>query len=459
MDWAVRELLAADFGDVRLAERFIQLVQALEGRPEASVPQACEELAAVKAAYRFWSHTAVQPAAILRPHVEQTVQRAAGEPVVLALQDTTLLNFSSHPKTRDLGYLKTPEHRGLLLHQVLAVSGEGVPLGLLQQQFWTRPDADFGKRKQCNQKPTVEKETECWRAGLAATVTALGEHPCVVVVGDREADFYDLLAAPRPATVALLLRVREWHRRVVQPAGTLKAALEAQRPQAQFRVEVPRADGKAGRTALLELRWRSLEIQRPVNHPDPTAPASLRLGFLLAREETPPPGTTAICWLLVSSRAVTTVAEAGQLLGWYALRGRIEQFHYVQKSGCRIEQLQLETAERLACAIATYSLVAWHLLYLTYQARRCPEVTCVAVLPELPWQLLYRATHHRRPLPPQPPTLQETVRWIAQLGGFLGRRRDGLPGVTTLWRGWRRLEDLHAGYLLARPPDSSETYG
>lgn len=454
MDWAFRELMDAEFGDLRLTERLVKLVEALSRAPEASVPEACGSAGAAKAAYRFWNNPKVSGAAILKPHVQRTAQRAAKEPVVLAVQDRTSLDFSSHRRTAGLGYLKKRHERGILLHQVLAVSPQGVPLGLLHQQFWTRPLEEFGKKKQRGRKVTARKETQAWLVGLRAARAALPDHPCIVVVGDRESDIYDLFAAPRDEHTHLLVRVRDWRRRVNHPAKQLGRAMRTVAPQATVSVEIPRADQKPGRQAVLTLRWTSLEILRPANHPDRTAPATLRLWFLLAEEESPPPGETPIRWLLASTLPIDTLDDASQTLLRYTYRWRLEQLHFVEKSGCCVEHLELETVERLERAIATYSLVAWQLLWLTYLARKAPELSCVEVLPGHSWQVLCLATPPQQ-LPDKPPTLREAVRRIAKLGGFLGRKGDGEPGVETLWRGWRRLVDLTTGYDLvhaAQPP-------
>ena len=262
----------------------------------------------------------------------------------------------------------------------------------------------------------------------------------------------------------MLIRVRNRQRRVNHLARHLGAAMRAQKVRAHVEAEIPRSDLLPGRRVTLSLRWTSLEVLRPSNHPDRSAPELPSLWFLLAEEEHPEPNTEPICWLLVSSRAIETLEEALQSLRWYTYRWRVEQFHFVLKSGCRIEQLQLETAARLEKAISTYSIIAWRLLQITYQARKTPEICCVEILPSLPWEVLHRATHPRQQPLQKPPSLEEAVRWIARLGGFLDRKGDGHPGVKTLWRGWRRLEELAAGYHLALakatgPPASNDAYG
>ncbi len=156
---------------------------------------------------------------------------------------------------------------------------------------------------------------------------------------------------------------------------------------------------------------------------------------------------------------VTTYEEAVQIVLWYSLRWLIERYHFVLKSGCRIEELQLETAQRLERALATYCIVAWRLLWLTYQARQAPESSCEVVLQQDEWQALYATMHQTTTVPEQPPTLHEAVSWIARLGGFLGRKSDGEPGVKVIWRGLRRLEDIVATWRLLHPMDPPAPFG
>ena len=151
---------------------------------------------------------------------------------------------------------------------------------------------------------------------------------------------------------------------------------------------------------------------------------------------------------MLTTLPVLNYRDACDCLEKYAYRWLIERFHYVLKSGCRIEELELETAERMEKALATYAIVAWRLLWLTYEARKNPEKRIDEVLEEQEWQVLYLATQKNKALPTQSPKLREGVRQIASLGGFLGRKGDGEPGVKTLWRGWQRLQDLVVGWQL-----------
>lgn len=174
----------------------------------------------------------------------------------------------------------------------------------------------------------------------------------------------------------------------------------------------------------------------------------MKLQVILALEENPPSSVKPISWLLITSLKINGFEDATRCVRWYTYRWLIERYHYTLKSGCGIEKLQLETGRRINMALATYSIVAWRLLWLTYEARFNPELPCDTVLEADEWQSLC-ATINKNPMPPKkPPSLKSAVRMIATLGGFLGRKSDGEPGVKTIWLGLRRLHDIAATWKL-----------
>jgi Transposase DNA-binding/Transposase Tn5 dimerisation domain len=457
----IEELVGADFGDIRLSARLVRLVEQFSERPEGGVLEACGSASAAKAAYRFWSNESVTPAGILCSHVEQTTRRASAFPVVLVAQDTTEIHLTSHTATTGLGYLGSARCRGIMLHNLLCLSPEGVPLGMLGQRFWARDVADLGKRVRRNSKPVEQKESQRWLDGLATVEQQLAGHPSVVLIGDRESDLYDLFAQRRSAGVELLVRVCRRERCVDHPARYLGHAVAESPPRAEMTIRVPRADDRPERTAVLTLRWCQLTIREPANYLGVPAVQPVQLYFLLAREDYPPAGQKRLEWLLATTVSIETFEDAQRVLQWYRCRWMIERFHFVLKSGCGIEQRCLETAERMENLIATFSLVAWRLLWLTCEARRTPDEDCTVILDQDQWRVLHLAKHRGTAPPTHCPSLRQAVIDIAKLGGFLGRRGDGQPGVKTLWRGWRRLTDLVRGYQLAtgRTTDSIEDYG
>jgi len=342
----------------------------------------------------------VEAAAIRQAHSESTMGRCQGQELILAIQDTTDLDYSTHPATRGLGHLQGKRTKGKLpqglkVHSVMAVSPEGVPLGLLMQQVWVREEEPASKEEQAHRRHLSVEETE-------------------------------------PQTEAEHL----WERMRQTPAAVIVA------------FEVPRTHEHQARSAKLAIRFATITIEPPRPKKNHAVWKPLPLQVVLAEEVDPPEGETPVSWLRLATMPVSGYEEAVQVVLWYSFRWLIERYHYVLKSGCRIEELQLETALRLERALATYSIVAWRLLWLTYQAREAPESSCEVVLQKEEWQALYATMHQTLTLPEQPPTLHEVVYWIARLGGFLGRTSDGEPGVKVIWRGLRRLQDIAATWHL-----------
>lgn len=449
--WAADELRTLELGDPRRNRRLVQLVEALAEQPQASLPYACGNWAATKGAYRLLDNPAVTPAAIRAAHVTATVARLREHASVLVIQDTTSLDLTHHPATQGLGPLEHRARRGLKAHSALAVSLTGVPLGLLWQQLWERDPATIGQRHRRRQRATADKESQRWLDGVVASEAVVPDAVALITVADREADLYDLFAQPRRANHQLLIRAAH-DRRVTADGDRLWASAQAGQVLGTQTVSVGRRPEQPVRSATLTVRVAAAQLEPPLHHRQRATCAAIPIWAIWAEEHQPPAGCAPVQWLLLSTQPVTTADDAQERLRWYALRWLIERYHFVLKSGCRIEALQLATAARLERAVATYCIVAWRLLWLTYLARQTPDAPCTVALPVAAWQALWCAHHQTTTLPDTPPSLAEAVRWIAQLGGFLGRHHDGEPGVATLWRGLQRLTDLTAMYTLLQPP-------
>jgi hypothetical protein len=443
-EWAINEFGGADLGDKRRTDRLIETASVLAEHPQASLPEACADRAALQGAYRLLENAAVTPAGIQASHVQETLERVRGAPLVLAVQDTTDLDYSTHQATSGLGVIGNGYGLGLLLHTTLAVTPDGVPQGLLAQETWTRDPAETGKKHRRKQRPITEKESGKWLRGLDALNTLAPSCPQTrfLCVADREADVYELFCAARAATVDLLIRASE-DRRVTAEAdeqGRLRATLGRQPIAAVLSVDVPRRAQAPARTARVWLRWRTLTFVPPKRRGAHLPTVSLRVVWV--HEDDPPAGSEALDWLLLTTLPLPDQAAAEQLLAYYACRFVIETWHKTLKTGCAIEARQLQSAESLYRGIALYSVIAWRVLYATLLARTAPDLPCTILLAEEEWQALHCAHHKTTQLPARPPTLAQAVRWIAMLGGFLGRKGDGEPGATVLWRGFQHLTDL-----------------
>jgi hypothetical protein len=462
LTWARAEVGRADLGDLRRTGAAVRVLAALAAQPGAPLPQAGGDRATTKAAYRLFDLPERYPdlglpAALRAAHQRATKARlaAAGRRTVLAVQDTTDLDETAHPATTGVGPLETARRRGLFVHSTLAVTLDGTPQGLLAQQVWARDPAAVGQRHRRKQRPIEEKESSKWLAALAEGRADLPETVTLVHVGDREADVYDLFvaAAQVPGTALLVRACRD--RRTRGPAGEtghVWADLRA-RPVADTRtLGLPRRPGQAPREARLTLRWQRVTLQPPRRAAAAGGPLPpLALDALLVEEVDAPAGATPLRWCLLTSVPVTDRTSAWERVRWYTLRWRVERYHLVLKSGCRLEQRRFGTAGRLEAALALYGIVACRVLQLTYAARATPDAPATALLAPDEWALLWAARHPDDPLPTTAePTVREAVRELAGLGGFLGRRGDGDPGAITLWRGVARFHDLLLGYHLAQ---------
>jgi hypothetical protein len=458
--WAVREFADAAVGDRRLQRRLMILAQDFYARPQANIPQACGTRAKTKAAYRLLDHDQLTLQQLLSAHCASTVERMREHPVVLAVQDTTSLYYSGHLDTEGLGPINTRKDgaQGLLLHDTLAFTAQGLPLGLLDAQLWARPPESLGpKAPRRTQLPIEQKESYKWLASFTAAAAAQQELAStqVVSIGDREADVYELfqLALSRADHPQLLVRA-EQDRLVVEGHQHLWETVAAQEVAGYQSVGASRRRHRAARVAQMAVRFAEVQLLAPKKRHHLGGP--VRIWAVLAREEQPPPDIEPLEWMLLTTMPVHTGEQAAEKLRWYTQRWQIEIYHRTLKSGCRIEQRQLATARRLENCIAIDLVVAWRIFHLARLGRQTPELPCTVYFDDLQWQALHGFIHRTAIPPAEPPTLRQAVRMVASLGGFLGRKGDGEPGTTTLWLGLQRLDDIAAAWAvfsaLARPP-------
>lgn len=449
--WVQHEVGQTALGDARLTTRLGKLVTDCMAHPTASIPEACGTWKATKAAYRFFDNTRLSHPKLLHGSYQACVDRLPEGEMVLVVQDTTSLDYTSHPATKDVGPLEATSHQGLFVHSCLAVSASGVPLGLLDQQTWARDPATTGKRASRKQRPIKQKESFKWLKGLRKSLDGVPNSVCLVTVADQEADIFDLFLDAEQHETQVLIR-SAWDRCVQGPVGHLQADIEQQPVADTYVVSVGRAPGRQPREARMALRFTTVSVLPPQHRRKDPRLHPLTLSAVDVQEISPPEGEKPLHWRLLTSLSIRTCADAHRCVRWYSLRWLVERYHFVLKSGCRIEQRQLETGARLRNCLAVYAIVAWRLLWLTYKARQAPHASCESAFERDEWQALYCLIHHT-PVPPEtPPSLEETVRWLAQLGGFLNRKGDGVPGVKVLWRGWQRLEDSVAMWRLLHPP-------
>jgi hypothetical protein len=447
--WAANEFGEVDLGDPRRTKRLIRLAEERSEKPNGSIAASCGGKAGTKAAYRFLDNEAVGAEAILEGHYQASAERAGQERIVLAIQDTTELNYSSHPATQGLGYLNGLQYRGMYVHSTLLVTPQRVPLGLIDQQVWMRSEEEYKiDQERRKQLPTEEKESQKWLVSLEATARLQQrlEQTRVINVGDSEADIFDLFLKAKKLNQDLLVRACQ-DRLVDQEGRKLRAHLQNQPLAGDILLQVPRRAGQATRTAHLEVRFAAVSIRPPLRRAKEQLP-SAQLWAVLAQEIGAPADVEAIDWLLITTLTVETFDQACTCMRWYTCRWVIETYHKVLKSGCRVEERQFGDADNLQRYLAVDAVVAWRVLYLTMLGRDQPDLPCTVVLETHEWQALFCFIHQVKHPPQTIPSLQQATRWIAQLGGFLGRKSDGFPGPMSIWRGLLRLSDIADAWLV-----------
>jgi len=472
-DWVMQELGRAQLGDKRLVNRLVTITRDLYARPQANIPEACGSRARAKAAYRFFDHGANAMKATLGAHYEATARRASEKPVVLAVQDTTTLNYSTHPATTDLGLIGSKQGGpiGLLVHDTMAFDVQGTPLGLIDVQCWARNPADFGKKAKRYELDIKDKESYKWLISFDAATALQKQCPdtMVVSVGDREADIYELFVEALTDNRNAKVLVRAQRDRVTADGQGHVWDHVASLPLCGiYSVMVPRRGKTAARQADLHIRFAHVTLKPPKRKP---SLGPLSIWAVLAEEKSPPEGVEPLQWMLLTTVETEDVEQAIERLQWYAKRWGIEVFHKTLKSGCKIETRQLGSADRIEACLAIDMVVAWRIYHLTKLGRQTPDVPCSVYFEEHEWKALVFFKTHDPDSINHEPTLREAIRMVASLGGFLGRKCDGEPGTQTLWLGLQRLDDIAASWLcailqfaphvLSNPPPVSRppTYG
>jgi hypothetical protein len=470
--WAEKELKKCDLGDERLNHRLILLADSFSQAPESPINQACQNWAETKAAYRFFQNENVSHQKVLNSHVEATKERAQEYSVILAIQDTTYFNYSAHPKTKGLCALSKNKGKhkkeivttGLVMHTTLAVSTEGLPLGILNQKTYSRPPLseeikDLKKRSHNIALPIEEKDSFRWLQCLQETHKIFKTQATqVVTVCDREADIYDFFRLADKLKTPVLVRAS--HNRTVNKNSIyseitgvkLWDLLNNTKSRGIIRLDIPEQEDRPSRSANCEVKIRDFTLTPPKNHTEKHVVELpfLKIHAIHVSEVNPPEGCAPIDWMLLYNLPIKDYEEALEKINWYCIRWRIEVFHKVLKSGLKVEDCRLATADRLIRYLTLMSIVAWRIFWITLVARVAPNSSCLLFLSNMEWRILFSQRHRNKKMSKKPPSAKEAVQWIAQLGGFLARKGDQLPGITHIWRGLNKFANLIEGVEIAK---------
>ena len=460
------ELEGVDLGDKRLNKRSKKVLDALAANPEASINAACQGWSETLAAYRFFDNAGVSPGRLLSPHREATVRRMQEQPTALIVQDTTELDFTAH-RPQGVRCLNRYTRFGLYHHAHLAVTPDKLPLGVLATEHFDRAPESLGQAEQRTNLPIEEKESFRWLKGyrLACEVAAQCPGKRIVSVADREADLYDIYVEAQEAEgrqgprADYLIRVKA-ERSTLEPDPAAGAAayhkVRDEVRQSPLRtahtIELAATPKRSARTATVEVRALRVQIKPP--HARSRLPV-VTANVVLVEEVGGPRDGTDVSWLLITTLPIETLEDVLRCLTYYLARWVIEIYFRVLKTGCRVEEIQLETKARLENCLALYNIIAWRVLYLTYLNRTSPDLPCTAVLDDAEWKSVWCVVK-KEPLPKSPPTLCEMMKLVTELGGYNNRATELPPGPQPLWVGLRRMLDFATAWLNFGP-DAQKT--
>jgi hypothetical protein len=432
---SLKDFPCLDLGDVRRNERFVTIIENITAQPGSSIPKHNDSWYDTKATYNFFRNEQVSVASLQKSIEQYGARQLENVSEVLLIHDTSNISFNEL-QAEGLGYLDSKLGRGIMCHSSIAVSTEGLPLSLVHQHTWVRPLENLERPEKTKQARKFEdKESYRWYRGITQVNKLLNTTIKKIHIADREADMYELFFCAYEPNTELL--IRSHYNRSLPDGSHLWEAVGATEIKGEITLSIPDAKGRKRKPVTAAVRYQAVEILRPSN--SKSRYESVELTAIEIRQ-TDSTGDV-IHWKLLTTLEVKELADVLKYIQWYTYRWLIERFHYVLKSGTRIEELQLKQASSLQKAIALYSLAGFRIMQLVYQSRAYPEASCELVLTQAQWHVLFVLIHHTNAIPAQPPSLAQAVMWIGRLGGHLGRKSDGPPGLKTTWLGYQRVCD------------------
>ena len=482
-EWIEQELATVELGDERLVKRMKRILERLSESPLLSLKSALKGWAEVMGAYRFFNNEQTSVEKVLSPHREATLQRIKAYRRVLLIQDTSELDYTAKKKLEGTGPLSDTGRQGFFAHNQLVITPERLALGVWDTSIYARDEEQHPKSQARKQKPIELKESYRWLQGYrdACSLAESAPQTEVIACADREADIYELFGEWRgrfdrgEKAAEWLIRCQHDRRlenieapeqtpppeaypkirEQVQASallGTLNVHIKAKAQSKKVKGGSRKKVNRSARMATLEIRATSVRLRPPYRKHGELPTVCLQV--VMATEKDPPKNEDPLVWVLLTSLSVADFDAAVQIIELYMGRWEIEVFHRVLKSGCRVEELQLKNDERIKVAIALYMVVAWRVLYVMKLGRECPELPCDVVFEEDEWQSLWVICHGEEALK-KTPSLGQFVIKVAEFGGFLSRKADGLPGPQAIWQGLARVRDFTLAWQIygkARPP-------
>lgn len=485
--WSIDEMKNLNLNDKRLTNRLIEVLSQLSGHPTASIPAACGGYAETAAAYRLFDNEKVHFDNVLEPHMDATRRRMAEQPVVILVQDTTEIDLTRpEQQVTGAGPLDGGTRRGVFLHALIGFTPDGTPLGTVHATVWTRDDEPRSARRR--HTPIEQKESQRWIDAMRQARENARRMPSTrfVCVADSESDIYELLveAQGKPREVEWIVRacqnraVEGGDEKLAAHVVKVKKGALAEGEANHLREHVrgrdvlfthtikvrgrkakiscenrSRRQPRQSRTADVEVRAACVTLRAP-KRPDRKLP-EVSVNVVLVREINPPANEPSVEWMLLTSFPIDDAEQVREVIQCYSVRWMVEVFFRTLKSGCRVEKRRFEHVDRWLPCLAVYLIVTWRTLYVCRLGRALPDINCEAIFEPAEWKSVCRVVR-RKSLPLEPPRLSEMVRMVAQLGGYVNRKRNDEPGPQAVWLGLQRTHDMALCWKIFGPEAKTE---
>lgn len=456
VEWSRQLFGGSDLGDARRTERLVDVAARMASQMGRSLAKSCGgDQAALLGGYRLMRNEAVEPEAIRNGGFASVAKQAQAQSLLLAVEDSTSISYP-HAVAAELGTTSNKQdakRNGFLVHSVLlldAVSEQTI--GLIAQHHWCRDRANYGKKHRRKQRAYEDKESYKWEQASVQMAKRLGSAmQRTISVCDRESDVYEYLSYKYGHDQRFVVRAQV-DRRLLHSDANLFETLNYEASALWcYTVQIPQRGGRRAREAKLLLRSATVELLAPAGRA--VEKGSLSVNVVLAEELNAQAQSEPLRWVLLTTEAVNSAEEARQVVHYYELRWRIEDYHKAWKSGVGVERQRFQTVDNLERMLVITAFLAVRLLQLRERLDSPgdrPETTCEKVLNKDEWKVLWLSTEHNRPIPTTAPSARWAFFAIAKLGGFTDTKRSGRPGWDTIWHGWFRLRERLDGYQLSK---------
>lgn len=448
--WVRNQFKGVDIPDLRLVNRLEKIACRMMAKPDSSIPTQNNKWKNIKATYRFYDSNKVQFFKLIQPHINQTKKKVAKMRQMLSIQDTCFISYNHHPSVEGLSNMGGEKgSKGVILHTALAIDpNQKHPevIGLLDQYIHHRTKK-INKNETYSERQKRWRESQIWEEA-SQRISINNSKTQIIEVMDREADVFDIINNCLSLKHDFVIRAK--NNRLLDEATDEKLFdfIHNLKPSGTIKLKVRKRPHQIPRNATLNVAFSTIKIKGPKSRKNEL----IKCNVVYVIEKNPPEGQEPLEWMLLTSVNINSFEDACQIIEWYKCRWIIEEYHKAIKSGCKVEEKQLKTEERLENFLGIANIVALRIMKLRDYARNMPEIAAKKVIEPLKVDILMRYNDIKK----DDITIYEYYREVAKIGGFIGRKSDGEPGWQTLWAGEIKLTMMVMG---AKVVLGKKTYG